>query len=185
MNRKNKWTPLLFLAPFLLLFLLYRCWPILSAFLLSFQELKGIDTSRFVGVHNYADLFGDRQFTSSLKITTLFALGATLLLIPIPLLLATVLFGRSTPLPNLWRVLLFLPSLVSLVVVGTVFRIILADHAGLLNSAIGLLGVHPILWLLSVEWTVPSLILLALWRWTGMNIIYFTSRLDHNSCGYL
>ena len=177
MSRKTKWTPLLFLLPFMLLFLLYRFWPILSAFSLSFQELKGISTSRFVGFHNYTDLFGDRQFISSLKITTLFNIGATLLLIPIPLMLAVLLFSRSTPLPNLWRILLFLPSLVSLVVVGTVFRIILADHAGLLNSFLGLFGVQPILWLLSVEFTVPSLVLLALWRWTGMNIIYFTSGL--------
>lgn len=177
MIRGRRTVPWLFLLPFLVLFLLFKLWPILSAFLLSLQDLRGLGASEFVGVKNYVDLLKDRTFGESLKITTYFNIGAAILLIPLPLLLAVVLFSRLTPGKNLWRLILFLPSLTSLVVVGTVFRIILSDHAGLLNTFLGFFGVEPISWLLSTELTVPSLVILALWRWTGMNIIYFTSGL--------
>jgi arabinosaccharide transport system permease protein len=177
MSRSRKLTPFLFLAPFLLLFAVYRLWPILSAFLLSLQDVKGLGDNVFIGIQNYLDLIADKSFLSSLKITSYFTVGANLLLIPIPLILAVLLFNRNTPLTNAWRTILFLPSLTSLVVVGTVFRIILADYAGLLNTFLGFFGIKPISWLLSTSLTVPSLVILAFWRWTGMFIIYFISGL--------
>lgn len=177
MSRSRKLTPFLFLAPFLLLFVVYRFWPILSAFLLSLQDVKGLGDNKFIGLQNYIDLVSDKSFLSSLKITSYFTVGANLLLIPVPLILAVLLFNRNTPLKNTWRTILFLPSLTSLVVVGTVFRIILADYAGLLNTFLGFFGIKPLAWLLSTNLTVPSLIILAFWRWTGMFIIYFTSGL--------
>jgi arabinosaccharide transport system permease protein len=142
------------------------------------QELKGIGTQKYIGLDNYRLILRDMRFLSSLKVTTYFTGGALLLLVAIPLFLANTLFTCQLKLKNFYRAVIFLPGLVSLVVVGTVFRLILADQNGLLNNFLSLVGIQPIKWLLSAKLTVPSLILIALWRWTGMNIIYFTSGLS-------
>lgn len=170
-------VPFVFLSPFLVMFALFRVWPIISAFHLSFQELKGIGTSTFVGVSNYVTLLSDRRFVSSFLTTSYYTAATLLTLIPIPLVLSVLLFQRNLPGRNLFRTLIFLPSLTSLVVVGTVFRLILADTGGLVNTFLGLFGVQPLRWLLVPSLAVPSLTILALWRWTGMNIVYFSSGL--------
>lgn len=173
----RKIVPFVFLAPFLVMFVLFRVWPIISAFHLSFQELKGIGTSTFVGISNYATLLSDRRFVSSFLTTSYYTAATLLTLIPIPLVLSVLLFQRNLPGKNLFRTLIFLPSLTSLVVVGTVFRLILADTGGLVNTFLGLFGISPLRWLLVPSLAVPSLTILALWRWTGMNIVYFSSGL--------
>ncbi|MEN3184410.1 MAG: sugar ABC transporter permease [Atribacterota bacterium] len=173
----RKIVPFVFLSPFLIMFVLFRVWPIVSAFHLSFQELKGIGTSRFVGISNYTTLLSDRRFVSSFLTTSYYTAATLLTLIPIPLVLSVLLFQRHLPGRNLFRTLIFLPSLTSLVVVGTVFRLILADTGGLVNTILGLFGVSPLRWLLVPSLAVPSLTMLALWRWTGMNIVYFSSGL--------
>lgn len=173
----RKIVPFVFLAPFLGMFTVFRVWPIISAFYLSFQEVKGIGTSKFVGINNYIALLGDRRFVSSFLTTSYYTIATLLTLIPIPLLLAVLLFQRRTPGKEVFRTFIFLPSLTSLVVVGTVFRLILADTGGLANSFLGLFGVAPLRWLLVPSLAVPSLAILALWRWTGMNIVYFSSGL--------
>ena len=178
MAKKSKITPYVFLLPFLLLFVIFRFWPLVSSFLLSLQKLKGIGAEEFIGLENYRNLFKDLRFTFTLQITSYFTGGSLILLAIIPLLLANVLFLNRARLRNVYRAVIFLPGLVALVVVGTVFRLILADQNGLLNKALGLLGVQPIPWLMAAELTVPSLIIIALWRWTGMNIVYFTSGLS-------
>lgn len=178
MKRSKRIVPFVFLAPFLLLFLLFRLWPIISAFWLSFQQLKGIGAQKYIGFANYGYLLSDKKFLFSLKVTSYFTIGALVLLTIIPLFLAVLLFSKETPFRNVYRTILFLPGLTSLVVVGTVFRLILADHGGLLNNFLENFGVSPVKWLLTAELTVPSLIIIALWRWTGMNIIYFSSGLS-------
>lgn len=173
----QKVVPFVFLSPFLVMFALFRLWPIISAFHLSFQELKGVGASRFIGMANYVNLLSDRRFISSFLTTTYYTIATLVTLIPIPLVLSVLLFQRNLPGRNVFRTLIFLPSLTSLVVVGTVFRLILADTGGLVNTVLGLFGVPPLRWLLVPSLAVPSLAILALWRWTGMNIVYFSSGL--------
>jgi arabinosaccharide transport system permease protein len=75
---------------------------------------------------------------------------------------------------------LFLPVLTSLVVVGVVFRLILSPE-GLLNSWLSVLGIPPLRWLQTAELAVPAMLLAATWRWTGLNMVYFTSGLANIS----
>ncbi len=178
MQKTKRIEPYIFFFPFFVLFILFRFWPLFSSLFLSMQEVKGIGTGRYIGFDNYRFVLKDMHFLSSLKVTTYFTVGALLLLVVIPLFLANILFLCKLKLKNFYRTIIFLPGLVSLVVVGTVFRLILADQNGLLNSFLSLFGIQPIKWLLSANLTVPSLILIALWRWTGMNVIYFSSGLS-------
>jgi arabinosaccharide transport system permease protein len=71
---------------------------------------------------------------------------------------------------------MFIPALASLVVVSFIFRIMLAEN-GLLNSALGALGLSPQAWLTTASLAIPSLLIIATWRWVGINMLYFNSGL--------
>lgn len=171
-------VPFIFLTPFLVLFLVFKVWPVIHAFILSFQKVQGIGSAEWVGVQNYQALLRDPAFGKSLYNTTLYTIGTLLVLIPLPLVLAALLHSGRVKWAHGFRLILFLPVLTSLVVTSVVFRLILAEE-GILNAALGLVGIPPQRWLLTAELAIPSLIIIAVWRWTGMNIIYFTSGLGN------
>ncbi len=92
------------------------------------------------------------------------------------MVLAALLDSGRVVKQTLFRVSLFLPALTSLVVVSVIFRIVLARE-GLLNTALSAVGLEPRFWLEAADLAVPSMIIIAAWRWTGVNIIYFSSGL--------
>lgn len=172
----RKTAPWVFLAPFLLLFFIFKVVPVVLAVLMSFQKIQGINTGEFNGVANYAALTANVRFGVALRNTAIYTLGTLIVLIPIPLVIAVLLDSGRVVKATVFRTILFLPALTSLVVVGTVFRAVL-NPTGLLNSALVQVGVQPQRWLEVAELAIPSLVLLATWRWTGINIIYFSSGL--------
>ncbi len=106
----------------------------------------------------------------------LYTLGTLAILIPLPLILAALLDSGRVVKQTVFRVSLFLPALTSLVTVAIIFRIVLAKD-GLLNTALGSVGLPTPPWLEAADLAVPSLIIMAAWRWTGVNILYFSSGL--------
>lgn len=176
LNRRTV-APFIFLTPFLALFLLFKVLPVIQAINVSFEKFEGIDNQTWVGLQNYGTLFTNPRFFSALRNTTVYTIGTLLVLIPLPLLLAVMLDSGRVVKSTMFRVLLFLPALTSLVVVGAVFRLILGRD-GFLNSALNtFLGTQPLRWLEVADLTLPSLVLLAVWRWTGINILYFNAGL--------
>ncbi len=176
-NRKV--APFVFLAPFMTLLLVFKVYPIVLAVILSFTSALGIQPSKWTGVGfaNYTNLLTNTRFQGSLGVTTMYTIWTLLILVPIPLVLAVLLDSGRVVKSTVFRVLLFLPGLTSLVVVGTLFRIILGDQ-GLFNGALQtFFGLPAQRWLEVSELTIPSLVILATWRWTGINILYFNSGL--------
>jgi arabinosaccharide transport system permease protein len=165
-----------FLLPFLIVFGVFRIWAVANAVVMSFQEMEGIGASRWTGFDNYIRLLSDATFITALKNTALYTAGTLLILIPLPLVLAAVLRSPLVAHASAFRSTIFLPVLTSLVVVGVVFSLLLTTN-GLLNSFLGLFGVPPLRWLEARNLAVPALILMAVWRWTGINVIYFTTGL--------
>ncbi len=173
----RKVAPFVFLAPFLAIFPLFKVWPVLLAVNMSFQNFQGMQNQTWVGLQNYNYLFSYDRFFTALQNTTVYTIGTLLVLIPLPLTLAVLLNSGRVVKGTTFRVLLFLPALTSLVVTGIVFRLILARE-GYLNTVLtGTFLNQPARWLDSVELALPSLILLATWRWTGVNIMYFNAGL--------
>lgn len=175
----QKVAPYVFLAPFMTLFVLFKVWPAVLAVDMSFQEAQGVrsETWTWVGLDNYTSIIGNERFQDALRVTTSYTLGTLAVLIPLPLVLAAMLDSGRVVKSTLFRVILFLPALTSLVVAGTVFRIILS-RTGVLNAALETaFGIEPHRWLEVADLTLPSLIMIAAWRWTGINIIYFNSGL--------
>lgn len=169
---------LVFLLPFLVLFLVFRVWPILQAVTLSFDNIESIGQGEFVGFENYRDLASDDRFLAALRNNTVYTVGTLLLLIPIPLALAAFLHSGRVKAPDAFRTILFLPLLAGLVVVAVVFQLLLNAN-GILNRGLGAIGLPAPEWLETPALAIPSLIILALWRWTGINIVYFTTGLGN------
>jgi arabinosaccharide transport system permease protein len=161
----------------MIVFLVFKVYPVILAIIMSFQNFQGIQSQEWVGLANYQNVFQLVRFNQALTNTTVYTIGTLLILIPLPLILAVLLDSGRVVQRTLFRTLIFLPALTSLVVAGTVFRLILAND-GFLNLALNsLLGLPKMRWLDTADLALPSLILVATWRWTGINILYFNAGL--------
>jgi arabinosaccharide transport system permease protein len=169
-------APFVFLLPFMLVFVIFRIWPLIQAVEMSFQDVQGLQGNDWVGLENYQGVFENPQFITALTNTFAYTILTLIILIPIPLALSALLDRGGTYKPLAWRVAMFIPALASLVVVSFLFRAILSEN-GLLNSALSALGLPPQAWLTSASLAIPSLLIIATWRWVGINMLYFNSGL--------
>lgn len=173
----KKAAPYLFLLPFMVVFVLFHVYPMVYGVVISFYRFRGLQDRTFVGLANFARLFDDARFYQTFWNTTYYTVGTLLILIPIPLILAALLKSKLCKGSAFYQTMTFMPALTSLVVVGAVFRLVLMEQGGLLNNFLGLFGIAPLKWTNSAPLVIPSLLIVAFWRWTGINIIYFLSGL--------
>ncbi len=169
---------MVFMLPFLVLFGVFRVYAVGYAIVLSFQDIEGIGVTEWTGFSNYRRLLSDSTFFTALRNTALYTAGTLLVLIPVPFILAAVLQSKLVVRQSALRSAFFLPVLTSLVVVGVVFSLLLTTN-GLVNSFLGLFGVPAQGWLETRSLAIPAMIIMAFWRWTGINIIYFTTGLSN------
>jgi arabinosaccharide transport system permease protein len=153
LNHK-KIVPIVFLAPFMAIFLVFKVYPVILAVIMSFQNFQGVKSQEWVGLTNYSNVFELVRFSQALSNTTIYTLGTLLILIPLPLILAVLLDSGRVVQSTFFRTVLFLPALTSLVVAGTIFRLILAKD-GFLNLLLSNLGLEPLRWLEVSEMALP------------------------------
>jgi ABC-type sugar transport system permease subunit len=174
---RHRW-PLLFVSPFFILFAVFALYPIFFSLYLSFHEWRGIGAMRPVGLANYTRLFGDRIFWNAmLNAVILFFIYVPLMTF-LALVIATMLHGGFLRLQGLWRALIFMPHLTSMVAAGFTFRLILDTHSGFANRALVWLGASPVPWLDDIWWARISLGLLMIWAWLGYNTIIMLAGLQ-------
>lgn len=174
----KKVAPYIFVLPFIVSFLLFFAYPIYSTIVMSFQEvLPG--ATKFIGTANYENLF-NATFMKAMMNSSIYTVLTIAVLIPLPLVLAVLLNARVMVLKNLLRATLFIPALVSVVVAGTIFRLIFGELDGsLLNTIVQFLGYESRSWLGKPSTAMMSLVVLALWRWMGVNLVYFLAGLQN------
>ena len=172
----QKIAPYVFVLPFALTVVLFWMFPIGNGILLSFQDVL---KDEWVGFGNYQRLLSDKIFLKAVYNSAKYMVGTLLLLIPFPMLFATLLNSKLMKKPGLFKSIYFIPALTSVVVAGTIFRLMFGEmETSLANQMIGMFGLEPIKWLKG-EWTsFFSLLFLACWRWTGVNILYFLAGLQ-------
>ncbi len=174
----------LFLFPALFSIFVFFFLPVIAAFLMSFTDfgiysLADWRYTRFVGFGNYAKLFNDPLFWTALKNTFYFVLVAGPLSIATSLLTAVLLNSKLAKFKVFFRLAYFLPVITTLVAVAIVFRFIYHPHFGLLNYLLGFFGISPIDWLGDPNWAMPAIILMAVWKNFGFNMIIFTAGLQN------
>ena len=173
----QKVAPYVFVLPFLLSLVIFWAYPLVSGIVMSFQKID-FGNRHFVGLANYTKLAGDKFFRVAVLNSVEYMLLTLILMIPIPMLLAVLMESRITKAKGVWKVIMYIPALTSVVISGMLFRMMFSEAAGSqMNQLLTFLGQTPIAWL-KEKWTAwIALLLLCMWRWTGVNMLYFVSGL--------
>ena len=175
-------TPYLFLAPFFIVYSIFLLYPVIDAFRLSFNERVGISAPKFVGVENYLKLLNDERYLRALLNTTLYALGSVLILSPLALIVALAVRSFVVPSVNLrsfYRVAFFLPNITSFVVIALMFGLVFDTDFGLLNAFLEAIGQPTHNWLRSETLALPSIMMVSIWTYLGINSLYFLAGLQN------
>ena len=172
-NRHKHWIGWLFILPWFLGFLWLDLLPFFLNLYLSFTDFTvGARAPNWVGLENYREMIsGDHiigtSFTNTLYYMA-FAVPLTIILaFTLALLLNSKIQGRG-----FFRTVYYLPSLVPTVAASIIWVFMLRTRNGLINLALGVIGIGPIPWLSRPEWSKPALILMSLWGFGGQMVIY-------------
>lgn len=175
---RHRW-PLVFVAPFFVLFAAFSLYPIVYSLWLSFRSWSLVGPARWVGLGNYRELFHDSLFWQSMVNAGLLFFIYVPAMTFLALVLASLLNSRYVRLQGFWRTLIFLPYIMSGTVAATfTFQLILDQHAGYANRFLHFLGVSPVPWLDDIWWARVSLALLVLWAWLGYNMLIMLAGLQ-------
>ena len=173
----QKVAPFVFVLPFLLSLIIFWAYPLITGIIMSFQDIT-FGGRTFVGVKHYTKLMQDKFFRTSVLNSVEYMVLTIVLLIPIPMMLAVLLESRITKAKGVWKVIMYIPALTSVVISGMLFRMMFSEAAGSqMNQLMDFLGKTPIAWLKSKPTAWVALLLLCMWRWTGVNMLYFISGL--------
>ena len=149
--------------------------PIAASLGMSFTDITGRDTDNvfgvnFVGFDQYLELFKNAQFLRSMLNTGYFVVVGIPLTLMVGLALALALNGGIRRFRTAFRVGFYVPVVTSIVAVAVVWRFILQDD-GLINAGLSLVGINGPDWLNDPAWSMPAMIILAVWRNSGTIMI--------------
>ncbi|MFJ5138647.1 carbohydrate ABC transporter permease [Streptomyces sp. NPDC088707] len=171
------WTPWLFLAPALILFLYFKFIPMASALTMSFQEVQPYLGNRWVGGENYATVLSSDGFREAAWHTVVLAVGQTAGSMLLGLTLALLMEGQGRKL-GFVRSAAFLPVVVPIAVVAELWRIMYhPTEDGMLNSLLGLVGFGPSGFINDPDTSMASLMLTGIWRGAPYDMMIFLAGL--------
>lgn len=173
----------IFVAPALIVLLVFFGLPVFSALLLSLTDfdlyaLADWRNLRFVGLGNYSELLQMPIFWKSLGNTFYFVIVGVPLSISVSLGAALLLNAPATRFRAFFRTALFAPVVTTLVAVAVIWRYLFHTSYGLVNWALGYLGIPAVDWLGDPHWAMPTIILLAVWKNFGYNMVIFLAGLQ-------
>lgn len=172
----GKYTPYLFLLPSAVVLVIFFFIPFFQTFLLSFLDYStNIYKPEFIGVANYVKLFHNPVFYKVLWNTFIYLFIAVPILAIFPLFLA-VLINQKIKGVTLYKILIYLPVIVSIVVAAIAFKWLYADQ-GILNYVVTSLGFKSIGWLTDPNYALYSVIIVTIWKGIGYYMIIYLAAL--------
>lgn len=177
MIRRDARAGILFALPWILGFLIFLTYPLVASLVTSFTNFSILRPPKFIGAENYRELLRDEVFYKSLGNTLLYVLGAVPLTTVIAILLALLLNTKVKGMA-LYRTLFFLPTLVPMVALGTLFQWVFNGDYGLLKPAFTAIHRTSPGWLTDPLWTKWTLIFIAMWGCGQAMVIYLAGLQD-------
>jgi multiple sugar transport system permease protein len=179
-ERRAAW---LFAAPALTVIGAFFFVPVLAAFALSLTDfdlysLADLHNLRFVGLGNYIDILQTPLFWKSLLNTFYFVGVGVPLSIAASLGAALLLDSKLARFKGFFRTALFAPVVTTVVAVAVIWRYLLHTRYGLINYTLAHFGIAPIDWLGDPHWSMPAIILFAVWKNFGYNMIILLAALQ-------
>ncbi|MFD2706055.1 carbohydrate ABC transporter permease [Salibacterium lacus] len=176
----RKAAPYVFVTPFIVSFLLLFLYPMIQAIIMSFQQVLPGQVE-FIGLRNYERLLNP-EFYRALLNTSIYVVFTVLILVALPVILAVFLNSKLLKFRNFFRASLFVPALTSVIVAGVIFRMMFGEsETAVINEIIGFFGISPVEWRYGSVSGMFLMVMLAAWRWIGVNILYFLAGLQNVS----
>jgi len=167
----------LFLAPYLLVFLLFLLLPTLASIGVSFTQWGVLGLPRWLGLANYRTILSDQMFWQAFRNTLYFAFLTVPLLVAGGLGLA-VLFNQSLRGRVVARTVVFMPYAIMVTVVGMLWRWMYNANFGLVNFYLSALGLPQVAWLTNVTWAMPGVAISTAWWQIGTNMVIYLAGLQ-------
>ena len=172
-----------FVAPALIAIAIFFVIPVVSALFLSLTDfdiyaLADLKNLRFVGLQNYERLLTNPLFWGAMKNTLWFAVLGVPLSIAASLGAAVILNARVVKWRPIWRVVFFAPFVTTLVATAVLWNYLLHTKYGVINWAIGAVGIPPVDWLGQPETSVPAILMFVVWKIFGYNMLIFLAVLQ-------
>lgn len=178
LSKKNSelFEPYLLIAPLLILLAVFILYPVIANIVMSFFEWNGMKKAKFIGLENYAQMFGDEKFWGSLKNTAVLILYIPLGVI-LPIIVSAILREGLKGWP-FFRAALYLPNILGYVIMGSICNIVFRK-IGPLNYILSLLGREPTDWLMKSTSALNSLgFVYGVWLRLGFGCIFFLAAMS-------
>ena len=178
----RRWLGWLYAGPALLVLAIFFVVPVLAALLLSVTDydlyaIASIHNLRFVGLRNYADLLSNPLFWQALWNTVYFVVAGVPLSLAASLGGAVLVHSKVARFKGFFRTAYFAPSITTVVAVAVIWRYLLHTRYGLINYLLSMLHIAPIDWLGDPHWSMPAIILFAVWKNFGYNLVILLAAL--------
>jgi multiple sugar transport system permease protein len=171
MARREAIAGYLFIAPWLIGFVVFLLGPIIASFYFSLTDYQIVKPPVYVGLDNYRVMLHDDLVWKALKVTTIYVVVSTPLILVLSFAVA-VLMNQRVKGVGLWRTIFYLPNLIPLVATTMLWLWLFNPQFGLINLLLRQAGITGPLWLRSTQWALPSLILMSLWSVGGPMLVY-------------
>jgi len=175
--RRERRAAFWFLLPDTLGLFVFVAVPMILAIVLGFFRIDGFGTFDFIGFDNYVRLVGDPQFWSSVRITLLYLVGVVPAIFILGLGLA-LLVQQRLPFVGLIRSMLFVPYVISLVVVAMVWQFMLGERTGVLSRLAALLGMENVSFLGEPNLALAAVVVVTVWFQMGYYMVIFLAGLQ-------
>ena len=174
----QKWS-FLFIAPVVLLFIVFVLGPLVASFYWSFTEYNGIHAPKWVGLANYKTiLFDDARFWKSIRNTIFYTVGVIPLGVVLSLFLAMAV-DQKIKFKSFFSMVYFIPAVTSVIALSVIWKWMFAGGKyGLINYCLIAMGFKPVDWLMSTTWTMPAIMIMSIWAGVGYNMILFLAGLQ-------
>ena len=169
---------MLLLAPVMILYLVFFVFPFFFSAFVSFNDWNLVTKEfSFVGFSNYAAVFQDSTIGQSVKNTFVYILLTVPVSMVFGLGLAMMINASGRRAKQVFRSILYLPSVTSLAVMGIVWKYLLNPSGGYFNTVLKLFGAGPVSWLQDPAFAMLSISLISIWFMSGYNMVLFTAAL--------
>jgi multiple sugar transport system permease protein len=172
----DRWLPYLFIIPALIALAAIMAYPLAYSFWLSLHRFDLLNPSKFVGLANYGRIWQDDQVWNAFKVTFAFAIPVLTLNLVVGFGLALLIHHKARA-KALWRIIFSLPILLTPVVIGLNWRVLMNYDFGIINYYLTLLGLDKQLWIADARLAMPTLILVDAWQTTAFVILVLVAGL--------
>ncbi|MCT2584337.1 carbohydrate ABC transporter permease [Actinophytocola gossypii] len=174
-QRRETLAAFAFLSPWIIGFLVLTAGPMIISLVLSFTNYDGLQETRGVGWDNYEKLLSDPKVRKSLSNTLIYAVMIVPSTMIVSLALASMLSRIGRRSAGVFRTLFYLPEVTPKVAIGVLFLLLFNGQVGMVNWALGLVGIDGPQWSTDEAWVKPGLVLMNLWSVGGTVVIYLAA----------